>query len=307
MRKAVIDVGSNSILLTVEEYDGSSWKSLVDKTSVTSLGEGTKSSGLLGETGMAASLDALKLFFDEAKSLESNSIVAAATMAVRIAKNRDDFLDRAAAQGTPVSILSGEDEAQLGFDSVATDPIFAPYPILSIIDPGGQSTELMTAVRTAEGWEMKHRQSYPVGTLGLRSTYLQSESPEPPEILNAIEFLDNLIGFRYSPNEGGCPVVLGATGTNLVSMREKLEIWDPTRVHGAWLTYEEISRSVGSLMQLTDIERSHIQGIEPGREKTIHIGALIVERFLFAIRSSGCAVSVRGWRHALLEKGLPVL
>ena len=100
-------------------------------------------------------------------------------------------------------------------------------------------------------------------------------------------------------------MVLGATGTNLVSIREKLKAWEPDKVHGAVLDYEEISRAVGWLMPMTDAQRRDVPGMEPGREKTIHIGALILERFLFALRASSCGVSVRGWRHALLENGLP--
>jgi exopolyphosphatase/guanosine-5'-triphosphate,3'-diphosphate pyrophosphatase len=77
--------------------------------------------------------------------------------------------------------------------------------------------------------------------------------------------------------------------------------WDPTRVHAAWLDYEEVSKAVGWLCGMTDAERAAVPGLERGREQTIHIGALILERFLHAIRSLGTSVSVRGWRHALLE------
>src|SRR5476649_1969755 len=97
MRKAVIDVGSNSLILVVEEYDEQTWRVLAESTAVTSLGEGTKASRLLGEKGMAASLKALAKMFARAKGLGVKSIQAAATMAVRIADNRAEFMTRAAA------------------------------------------------------------------------------------------------------------------------------------------------------------------------------------------------------------------
>jgi exopolyphosphatase / guanosine-5'-triphosphate,3'-diphosphate pyrophosphatase len=34
----------------------------------------------------------------------------------------------------------------------------------------------------------------------------------------------------------------------------------------------------------------------------LHAGALILERFLQALHVLGCRVTVRGWRHALLER-----
>lgn len=305
MRKATIDVGSNSVLLLVEERTPEGWRFVHESTEVTALGAGTKETGLLGEEGIADTLAALRRFFDEAHGLGAESVEAAATMAARIARNTDEFRRRAEAQGTPVAILSGEDEAELGFRAVADDPAFSAAPRLSIVDPGGHSTELVTAERTEDGWNVRFRRSYPVGTLGLRGTVLPGESPNGLAVLQASALIDDTIGLCYRRGMAGQVVVLGAAGTNLVSIRERLTEWDPAKVHGAVLDYEEIGRAVGWLMPMTDAERRAVPGMEPGREKTIHIGALILERFLNAVGAPACSVSVRGWRYALLEQGLP--
>ncbi len=307
MRKAVIDVGSNSVLLVVAERAGESWQQIYEDTAVTALGDGTKATGLLGEPGMDATLKALAQFFATAQELGVESIQAAATMAARIASNTSDFQKRAEMQGTPVTVLSGENEAELGFLSVATDPMFAKERRISIIDPGGHSTELVTADQVEGQWVVRFRRSYPVGTLGLRSTHFPSERITPKEMFEGIAAIDDLIGLCYRPHESGAAVVLGASGTNLISIREKMTHWEPDRVHGAWLDYEEVSKAFGWLAPMSDEERASVPGLEPGREKTIHLGSLILERFLFALRTGGCRVSVRGWRHALLELGLPGL
>jgi exopolyphosphatase / guanosine-5'-triphosphate,3'-diphosphate pyrophosphatase len=52
---------------------------------------------------------------------------------------------------------------------------------------------------------------------------------------------------------------------------------------------------------MTDQERAAVPGIEKGREKSIHLGAIILERFLYTLRTIDCRVSVRGWRYALLD------
>lgn len=302
MRKAVIDVGSNSVLLVVSELKDGQWNSIHEASSVTALGEGTKATGLLGEPGLAATLEALSEFFDTSRRLCAEQTVAAATMAARIATNTPEFLERAEAQGTPVTVLSGEDEAQLGFLAVATDPMFADAPRLSIIDPGGHSTELVTADRVGDRWEVGFRRSHPIGTLGLRSSHFPDERLTPLQMFQGISYIDDLIGLAYRPNQSGVAVVLGATGTNLVSIRDRLLEWDPERVHGARLDYEEISKAFGWLGPMSDAERAAVPGMERGREKTIHLGALILERFLYALRTGECRVSVRGWRHALLEQ-----
>ena len=100
----------------------------------------------------------------------------------------------------------------------------------------------------------------------------------------------------------GLVVTLGATGTNLVTIRERMTVWDADRVHGATLEYEEVSRAAVWLSGLGDAGRAAVPGIERGREHTIHAGALILERCLFKLGSESCRVSVRGWRHAMLDE-----
>ena len=306
MRKAVIDVGSNSVLLLVEERGPNGWSPVYESTDVTSLGENTKLTGLLGEAGMSRTLEALKTAFAKSKELNAGNPVAAVTMAARIAKNTDEFLKRASEQQTPVTVLSGDHEAELGFRAVSSDPAFSGARRISIIDVGGQSTELTTADKTSSGWDTRFRKSYPVGTLALLGSTLSEECPDGVARMHACREIDEVVGLCYLPGQSGLAVVLGATGTNLVSIREKMSKWEPQKVNGAILGYEEISKAAEWLAELSVTERSKVVGIERGREATLPIGALILERFLFALRAEECAVSVRGWRHALLEQGLPL-
>ncbi len=298
MRKAVVDVGSNSVLLLVSESRDGVWTPIIETTAVTALGEGTKETKLLSERAMSETLLALKQAFEIAGT---DQIEAGVTMAARIATNSPDFLARALAQGTPVRVLSGEEEAELGFLSVAEDATFSSHGRIAIIDVGGHSTELVIAER-GEQWATHFRRSFPIGTLALRGGLLRAESPSGLEILRASQQIDDLIGMSCLPGLGIYAIALGATGTNLVTIREKITQWDPAKVHGAYLDFEEVSKAVGWLSALTDTERALVPGMEKGREKTIHLGSLILERFLHSLKVLGCGVSVRGWRHALLER-----
>jgi exopolyphosphatase/guanosine-5'-triphosphate,3'-diphosphate pyrophosphatase len=248
---------------------------------------------------MGYTLLVLKEFFEAARQHGATEIRAGATMAARIATNSEAFLSRARAQQTPVEIISGQLEANLGFQAVAGDPLFAHHPRLSIVDPGGHSTELVTANQTSSGWEIAFSRSFPVGTLGLKSGI--GEAMSAMEVLRTVSAIDDTLGLAYRPGESGVVVALGAAATNLISIREKLTHWDANRVHGTYLDYEEISKAAGWLMPMTDVERAQILGMEPGREATVHLGALILERFLHALRVLGCYVSVRGWRWAWLD------
>lgn len=301
MSKAVVDVGSNSVLLLVAEGQ----RTIYETSAVTSLGEGTKRTGLLSEAGMERTLAALRKAFDDARTHGAVQVRAAATMAARLATNTPEFLERAERQGTPVEVLSGEDEAELGFRAVADDPTFADASRISIVDVGGQSTELVTADRASGGWDKLFQRSFPIGTLALKDGLLHDESPDGPAVFAASAFIDDLL--KEVRHDGGTPVALGATATNLVTIRDGITGWQPSRVHGQWLYYGEIGAAVGRLMPLTDAQRAAIPGMEPGRERTLPAGALILERFLQAISARGCAVSVRGWRHAMLASMYQVL
>ncbi|MBL8047527.1 MAG: hypothetical protein JNJ45_02485 [Chthonomonas sp.] len=301
MRKAVIDVGSNSVLLVIAEHRDGAWRTLDERTQVTALGDQTKVTGLLSEAAMGRTLAALAEFFAVARATDAPCI-AGATMAARIATNTPEFLARCAAQGTPVQVVSAQAEAQLGLFAVVDDPLFASAERVTIIDPGGHSTEICTIDRVRGQVEL--RKSVAVGALGIRDEFAPGGVADGPTMMAMSATIDREIGMEYRPHTCGTVVTLGATGTNLVSIREKLTSWQPDRVHGQILDYEEVSKAAGWLGPMTDAERAQVPGIEPGRERTLHIGALILERFLWACHGLDCAVSVRGWRYAALDHGL---
>ncbi|RYG33083.1 hypothetical protein EON81_19110 [bacterium] len=305
MRRAVVDVGSGSVVLLVSELQDGTWVQVGGGSWMPFLGTGTRQTGILAEGPMAATLAAIREARGAADSLGADEFRAAGTMALRIARNAGEFLARAEADGNPIVVLSGEREAELGFKAVVNDPTFASHKTITIVDPGGQSTEITTATKLeAEegGWHVRFSRSFPIGTLQLRGGPLATETPDPGEILSASALIDDTIGINVAPADVGAVVTLGAPGTDLVSMRLVITEWRPDLLHGAWLDYEDVGRAVGRLMRMTDAERAAVPGVEPARGGTIHAGCLVLERILNSLAASGCYVSIRGWRHAWLEE-----
>jgi exopolyphosphatase/guanosine-5'-triphosphate,3'-diphosphate pyrophosphatase len=286
-RRAIVDIGSNSVLLLVSELRDGVWTPIIDKSEVTALGAGVRESHQLGEAGMEATLGALKRAFQKASELGAEAM-AFGTMSLRLAENTPTFQTLAAAQGTPVEVLSGEDEAKLGWAAVVEDPTFAESAEISVIDIGGQSTEISTDSGPV---------SYAIGTLGIRTTETLSET-DVAELEDEIRKVFAIVPTHPSST---C-VCLGATGTNLISIREAMPEWRPDLVHGATLARAEVADFVAKSCAMTDAQRAALPGIEPGRERTIHLGALILAGGLDALHVDACRVSVRGWRHALLER-----
>lgn len=301
MRRAVIDIGSNSVLLLIAERTEDSWKAIEERSEVTGLGRELKPNTPLNPDSKSQTFQAISNFADLARDHSCQRIVAAGTMAVRIASDGVDFIREVESLGIEATVLSGADEARLSLKSVCDDPLFSDSQIITCIDPGGHSTEIAVATRTDSGFEQIHGHSAPVGALGLMQTAFTEERASFRHRLAATEQIDDAIGQRFLPKMAGTVVTVGATGTNLISIREQMTSWDPTLVHGKLLGYEEISKEVDRLSSMDTAERSQLVGIEPGRAATIHIGALILERCLFAVGAEACYVSTKGWRHALLD------
>lgn len=307
MRKAILDVGSNSVLLLVADLVAGEIQPVLDLAQVTALGAGTAKTKLIGETGMADTLAAIRTFWTAALDTGAESVVAGGTMALRIATNAPDFFERAQEQGTPVQLVTADQESEWGLQCALFDPRFAQAQRVVTIDPGGHSTEVCIADRDGAETIYRFRHSFPVGALGIRDEYFESDAADPSAIFRASLAIDQCLAAfpvpQLEPITGTEVVVFGATATNLVSIRERLTSWDPEAVHGQRLTSEEVARAASWLLRMTDEERKAIVGIEPGRERSLPSGSLILERILHALSQEACTVSVRGWRHAALQLG----
>lgn len=301
MRRGIADVGSNSLLLVVAERVGESWREVTETSVVTGLGAGTKQTRLLSPDAIQRTLEALAAAKRSADACGAE-LFSFGTMALRIADNRDEFLCRARQQDTPVTVLSGEAEAELGALAVLEDPAFEHERAIAVLDIGGHSTEVSCHEPRGGRWECLTSASIPSGTLALRFGTLSNESPNPGQLLRASQEIDAELERFVSNGFPGRAVALGASATNLVAVRDSIVPWDSSRVHLAQLSFEEVSRFAGELSRLTDAERRALPGIEPGRETTLHIGALLLERILHALRVERCTVSTKGWRHAMLGR-----
>lgn len=299
-RRAIVDVGSNSVLLVVGERRGQTWVILKETSEVTALGEGLRQARRLSEEGMARTLDALRRAFALARSLGAETR-AYGTMALRIAENAGEFLARAESQGTPLSVLSGEKEGELGLMAVIEDPVLASQRRIVVVDVGGHSTEIASATREDQ-WNIDFVQSFPLGTLGLRDLIAPAESVEGEDLRRVVTFVEGRLEELPPIGSGSSVVALGATATNLITLRDRITKWDPGEVHGKILTYEELSVLTHRLLPLTDAERASLPGLESGREHTIHLGALILLHVLRVLSVNACTVSTHGWRHALLAR-----
>ena len=300
MRVGVLDIGSNSVLLLIGERTPSGWRVLTDQTRITRLGEGFDAAKQLQPEAVQRTLQAIDDYLAECRAWQAERIVAAATAVVREASNADALLLPLHERLPPhaeIRVLSEQEEATLSYLSVALDDeLGIGTERLAVIDIGGGSVE----VALGQGVQLEAWHSFPVGAGRIREQYMPSDPPHPREVLAAARALDEAFAPLHKLPQPDRVVSIGGTGVNLAMLALGLTAFDPAQVHGVWFNDETPAALLERLLRLSDAERRALPGIEPDRAPLLHVGALILERALFALRREEVQISTRGLRYGIL-------
>jgi len=300
MRVGVLDIGSNSVLLLVGERAGAGWRIVTDQTRITRLGAGFGKARLLQPEAIERTLQAVDEYLAQCRVLQVGRIVAAATAVVREAVNPDAILQplrERLPDDAELRVLSEADEARLSYLSVALDETLGVGAAqLAVLDIGGGSVE----VALGRGAQVQAWRSFPVGAGRVREAYMPSDPPSPREVLAATRALDEAFAPLRELPQPDRVVSIGGTGVNLATLALGLTAFDPAQVHGVWFGDETPAALLERLLRLSDAERRALPGIEPDRAPLLHVGALILERALFALRREEVQVSTRGLRYGVL-------
>ncbi|MDW8321515.1 MAG: Ppx/GppA phosphatase family protein [Armatimonadota bacterium] len=296
-RLAVIDIGTNSILLTVAEVRDREINALCERSRITRLGQGLNATGKLSAEPMQRSLSALHELIEEARGYQVDTIIAVGTEVLRKAQNAGEFLEACAQLGVTVEVISGEREAYLSYLSVARDPLFAQRAsCLTMLDIGGGSTEVS---RGCDG-VLRESRSYPIGAVRLTEAHLHSDPPTAEQI----QALQEAVKYRLQDEkplaEGEYLVGVGGTFVNVASLHAGHAEYIPEQVHGAVLTLEEMQDVARKLCSLPLAERRNLPGIEPDRAPVLHAGALIALTAMQWLLAETITVSMRGLRWGLV-------
>jgi exopolyphosphatase/guanosine-5'-triphosphate,3'-diphosphate pyrophosphatase len=160
---AAVDLGSNSFHMVVARYQHGQLLILDRLREMVRLGAGLSESGRLDDEAMARALRCLERFGQRLRAMRADSVRVVGTNALRRAKRKRWFLERArAALGHPIEIISGLEEARLIYSGVAHTSPMSPDKRL-VIDIGGGSTELVIG----EGFNPLLLESLSVGCVGL--------------------------------------------------------------------------------------------------------------------------------------------
>lgn len=286
---SVIDMGSNSIRLLMAELEGGKLVGAEKLLSMTRLGAGVDETGMLRQTSMDETVEAVRWFKALADGRGSRLLGAFATSAVREAVNGNAFARRVEHEtAVPVEIVSGEEEAVLGFQGVLAG-LGHPGRVL-VIDIGGGSAELILG--DSEG--IAHKVSLPLGAVRMTERWLMSDPPAEAE-LDALraDALTQLKTWRelvlgYMPESA---VGIGGTATTLGAIAIGMKDYNRERIQGFELSIQGLDDMILRLSEMTLEARREVPGLQPKRADIIIAGALVLETILKAFDMTGYEVS----------------
>ena len=331
VRRAVIDVGTNSVKLLVADVTGRQVQPVSEQSRQTRLGQGFYETHRLQPGAITATAQAAADFATAAREARAVSLRIIATSAAREAVNRDELtaaIEQAAGLG--VEVISGEQEADWGFQGVTSDPQFAQAPLL-LLDVGGGSAQFTLG----QAGQKLLRHSFPLGSVRLLERTRCSDPPTPAERGACRrwlkDFLHAEVGPKLAPQlrergwetggdaaggrdarpalsrsaDGVQLVGVGGTATILACMEAGLQSFDRARIEATRLSAARVAWHLERLWSLALDQRQQIVGLPANRADVILFGGAIYQAVMEELGFHELRVSTRGLRFAAVMDSAP--
>jgi exopolyphosphatase / guanosine-5'-triphosphate,3'-diphosphate pyrophosphatase len=262
VRRACIDVGSNTTRLLVAESDGARLRELHQERAFTRIGRALRDDGTISPEKIVEVVQVVAGQLATAHKLGAVGVHAVATAAIRGAVNGEQLV-RAIREhcGLEVKILSGEEEARLAFVGAARTLGHIPGGALGVVDVGGGSSELVVGTAPDKvSWSISFR----VGSGDLAERWLHSDPPSAEELDRArADIAEALRGVEVPrPSEA---VAVGGSAASL------------QRLAGPLLDADSFARSLGLLAAEQAGEIARRFGLDVERVRLLPAGLLILE------------------------------
>jgi exopolyphosphatase/guanosine-5'-triphosphate,3'-diphosphate pyrophosphatase len=311
MKKSIIDIGTNTVLLLIADYDpiNNSMITIKDIQQIPRLGKGIDSNRIISKETISK---ACKII-EEYKSISSQNgvekIIATATSFLRDSANKVEFIQKVFDNtGIHVELLSGEDEAKWTFvgGSYGTLKNDARKDI-TLIDIGGGSTEIISGhstVKTVHELSSFNNinikgQSLNIGSVRIKERYFKEQPYNNKDIERAAEFVLKELEESNLKLTGSKLIGVAGTITTLTAMKLKLNKFEAEKVDGNVLTFEDIDTKFNEIKIKSYNELLKMGDYMEGRSDIIIPGILILKTFMKQFGFSEITVSTKGLRYGI--------
>ncbi len=294
-RHAVIDIGSNSVLLLVMQTDGIV---VCDRSHITRLSQGVFERGVLDPGAVERTHAVIATLAEEARQLGARRVVAVGTEALRRARDGAEFLARLEREGVvdDARCLDGEEEAALTLEA-SRRALPVPGEALAVVDVGGGSTEI--------AWQRAGRVSgisLPLGSVRLTEALVGADPIVASDLERLREHIATALEAVPADRDGpaGAPLVaVAGTATTLAALDLALDPYDPDAVEGYPVDRTRLEDWSRRLAALDVPARCALPGMEAGRADVIVAGLEILAASARRLGARSLRVSGRGVRHGV--------
>ena len=287
MRRACIDIGSNTTRLLVADCDGMGLVEHRQERAFTLIGRSIDAAGEIPSAKLAEVLAAVVSKYTIARQLGAEHVRCVATAAIRRATNGDALirLVRSACEGLELEILTGAQEARLAFIGATwAMGTAADEQGVGVVDAGGGSCELVVgdAPASVRWWV-----SVPIGSGDVTHRWLPSDPPTTPELTDATERTRAIFAGVQPPPDVRRLVAVGGSATSLRMLA------------GPMLDPPALKHLLGTVQRFSAVEFARSFGIDVQRARLL-AGGLVILRAISELFDAPLEIGRGGLREGLL-------
>ena len=295
---AVVDLGSNSFHLLILRLQDNQLILVNKVKQKVRLAAGLNKQLALNSESINTGLNCLKLFAKHLATIPVSNIRIVATATLRIATNREEFLNQAN-RILPINIelLSGEQEAEMIYKGVAYTCHNHFDKKRLVIDIGGASTELIIGQSSTSHKAV----SLNLGCVSFREQFFTDGQLTEQNFTNAINAASHII--RPISEDFitlGWQLVVGSSGT-LQALAEILSY----RQHPIKVTLTFLQEIQVELIKFKTIEAISFEGLRTDRTAVLASGLCILIALFNCLDIKELELSTGALREGLLFDMLP--
>jgi exopolyphosphatase/guanosine-5'-triphosphate,3'-diphosphate pyrophosphatase len=293
---AAVDIGSNSVRLSIAELRRGRLIPLHQDREVTRLGEGVFRDGNLSPQAMAQTLKVLRRFHRAVQSYAVEWTRVVATSALRDSNNGRLFAEwLKTVTGWKLEIITGLEEGRLIHLGVLASMRTPPSRLL-LIDLGGGSCELTFS----EKGHIKELVTLPLGAVRLTQEFIHHDPPNKEELKRLHGFIVQEVAHvsrQILRANASSVIATSGTAAALAGAAQSLKLR-----RGGSVSQVVAAKLAKRLAKLTGRQRAAIKGINPKRAQIIVAGAAVYAHVLHACGLKGFRYSPLGLRDGLLAQ-----
>ncbi len=309
IKKAIIDLGTNTFQLLIIEQDGQNFKTIHEESYAAKIGMGGISLGIITEEGIQRGVKALKYFQQvfEKEGVTNENVLATATSAVRNAKNGDEFCERVLAEtGIKINVISGEEEATLIYEGVKLGMDIGIEPSM-IMDIGGGSVEFIICDKN----RIMYKQSFEIGGQRLMDKFMTIDPISPRSVGALRDYLEEqLLPLTNAVHQYAPVCLIGSAGSfetliDLFYMKNYGQLPSPEQISFD-LPISEFYDSFLKLVSENHDKRMALAGMKELRVDMIVVGVCLIDFVLKCFDIQQIKVSNYALKEGVLSRVLSV-